>query len=319
MALPRRIEMRLPPVPPRPKAAVRLGFGLAGLGLAPFYWLLAHRWQTPGLRFHLDSAILGLRVLASGPRPLPASLIFRLFVFPMDATRYFEIEFMWRALRKSLPAVRYLDVSSPRLLPLLLLRHRQVQAADLLNPDAADLADTEIVVRAAGLSDRCRLHHCRLEDSAFAPASYDTITSLSVIEHVPDGRAFFERLWALLRPGGRLLLSVPCAAQAVEQYVDRSPYGLLTPDERGFFFWQRLYDSELLQAHFYAIAGQPRRLAIRGERRAGFFEVSTLRKRTDHFYPLWCEPDLMGREFTVFTSLADLPGEGVIALEFVKQ
>lgn len=41
----------------------------------------------------------------------------------------------------------------------------------------------------------------------FAPESYDVVVSLEVLAHVPDQRAFVEKIAGLLKPGGRLMLA----------------------------------------------------------------------------------------------------------------
>ncbi|MBN1484052.1 MAG: class I SAM-dependent methyltransferase [Chloroflexia bacterium] len=43
------------------------------------------------------------------------------------------------------------------------------------------------------------------------PASFETIFSFDVIEHIPDDRRFLQALVELLAPGGTLWLSTPCA------------------------------------------------------------------------------------------------------------
>jgi SAM-dependent methyltransferase len=42
-----------------------------------------------------------------------------------------------------------------------------------------------------------------------APASFDWVYSSHCLEDLPDPRAALARWWALLRPGGHLLLAVP--------------------------------------------------------------------------------------------------------------
>jgi 2-polyprenyl-3-methyl-5-hydroxy-6-metoxy-1,4-benzoquinol methylase len=46
----------------------------------------------------------------------------------------------------------------------------------------------------------------------FPPASFDCITALAVLEHVPDPAGFARGCAAALAPGGRVLLTVPHAA-----------------------------------------------------------------------------------------------------------
>jgi SAM-dependent methyltransferase len=142
---------------------------------------------------------------------------------------------------------------------------------------------------------------------------------MSVLEHIPrDGEAL-EAMWRLLRPGARLLLSVPCAARAFEQSIDRNEYGLLAPEADGFVFWQRFYDEDGLRARIFSVTGPPVRQAVYGETEPGAFARNAQAKRSDPAYPFWREAVMMGREYAVFPSVPALPGEGVAAMELVKR
>jgi len=288
-----------------------------GALLSPSYWIMAHRYRTPGLRFRIDCGLLGLRLLCSPKAPVSYADIYRLFFWPMSSTRYFEFAFMWDALSKlSIP--RYLDVSSPRLFPIILTLKKHELVADLVNPDAADLTSTSHLVKALNLQSRCNIHACLIGAAPFEPGSFDVVTSMSVVEHIPQDMQAVQKMWELLKPGGRLLLTLPCAAEALEQYINQNAYGLLEPDEQGFVFFQRLYDQDLLEERVFSVAGQPRRRVIYGERTAGAHRRTLDRQLGDPFYPFWREPYMMGQDFCYFKEIGELPGEGVIALEFEK-
>ena len=51
-------------------------------------------------------------------------------------------------------------------------------------------------------------------DGTFADAAFDAVVSLDVLEHVPDFRAGLREFARVLRPGGRLVLTVPFYADA---------------------------------------------------------------------------------------------------------
>jgi SAM-dependent methyltransferase len=308
-------------VPPQiqPTRWQRIAYRLMGSVLAPLSWLVAHRYGAPGLGFHQQCALLGLSLLFRKQAPLPLGWSYDLMFRPMDSTRYFEFDFAWRCL-SDLPFRSYLDVSSPRLFPVLLLRRRPGARGEMINPDASDLDWSARVVAAAGLAGRCRTQPLRIQDVTFASGSFEVITSISVIEHVPQDTAAVRVMWGLLGSGGHLVITVPVCVETAEQYIDRNEYGVLAPDARGLTFWQRFYDERLLEERIFSITGAPTHSAVYGEKRAGLFQANAALKRASYntTYPFWREPVMMGEEYEYFSGIGDLPGEGVIGLEFVK-
>jgi len=260
---------------------------------------------------------MAIRLLRTRREHISLADIWRLLLFPMDSFRYFELNFVWDALSNH--AINYyLDVSSPRLLPLMLARRKRHLRAHLINPDPADLAFTDNLIKAFGLAERCDLHGCLISAAPFKVGSFDVVTSISVVEHIPNDKEAIQKLWDFVRPGGRLLLTVPCAAQACDEYIDRNEYGLLEPGEDGFFFFQRLYDNRLLSENVFRITGQPSSHSIYGEKTPGAYHRNQRSKWSDPDYPVWREPYMMCQEYGYFDSVEQLPGVGVIALEFVK-
>ncbi len=285
-----------------------------GLVLFPFYWGMAYLVHTPGLAIRGLCAFKGICLLLIGK---DIKHIYNLIMFPLDSFRYFEFDFMWHTIR-ALEMQTYLDVSSPRLLPIMIIDRYKRLIADLINPDINDLSMTITLAKSFGISNRCRFHHTLIKDTHLKPNSFDVITSMSVIEHIPDDKDAIRIMWDLLKPGGVLLISVPCAAKASEEYTNLNDYGLIETDENGFVFWQRYYDEYLIIDRIYSITGHPRRFQIYGEKKAGSYHQNVTQKRSDSFYPYWREPFIMGLEYEFKSKLADLPGIGVIAMEFVK-
>jgi SAM-dependent methyltransferase len=285
--------------------------------LAPLYAVMAMRAGAPGLQFRAQCTTLAARYLIRTlPRTSPRTL-YELLFWPMDSTRYFEMDFVWRRCLSG-PASRYLDVSSPRLLPLALVLRRPTLRACLLNPDESDLAVTRALAAALRLEDRCTAEPRLIEETQLQASTFDLITSVSVIEHIPDDQRALRHIWRLLQTGGRLLVTVPCAARATDQYTDRNPFGLLRPDEAGYVFWQRYYDEGLLHERIFPITGRPRLMTVYGERQHGSFRANARKRLSNPSYPLWREPYMMSQDYTYFSRVSDLPGEGVVAMEFVK-
>lgn len=289
---------------------------LAGNILCPAYWLAALFAGGPGLFFHLQCAWLGVISLVT--RRLKRghySLIF----FPMDSTRYFEFGVSWERLHR-LPFTRYLDVSSPRLLPLMLMRSNRQATAELINPDANDIRDTERFFRAFGVGERCRFSARTIEQASLEQSSFDLITCISVLEHIPADSEAVERMWSLLRIGGRLVLTLPCMSHPLEQYISDNQYGVLQPGSDGYTFWQRYYDEERLREKIYRITGLPEHMVIFGEKTNGlFFRNATMKRVLGGRYPFWREAYMMATEYRYYPSLEDLPGEGVVFVEFLKK
>jgi SAM-dependent methyltransferase len=300
-----------------PNALEMFALGVLGLLLSPFYILLASFHNVPGLHFRWKCLRLGLILLFRRKAATDLKTIFLILLYPLDSTRYFELDFAWKTL-KTHPLNKYLDISSPRLLFTLFLLEDKSLHAELVNPDKSDLVETAGLLKAAGLATRCRLHDCIISESKFQPGSFDLISSISVVEHIPEDRQAIEKMWQLLKPGGRLLITVPCAAKTLEQYIDRDEFGLHGGAGGGYVFWQRFYDPELLVDRIFSVTGEPVRQAVFGERAPGLFQKMVERKRQNRFYPFWREPYMTGQDYRFFQRVEDLPGEGVIAMEFVK-
>lgn len=309
-----RLYLTYPKSLPRVSRTKRFWHILGGLVFFPLYWAMAYAMGVPGLVFRRQCAVLGVRLLLKG-RDLRRA--YNLVVAPMDSVRYFEFDFMWSTIRR-LDIDSYLDVSSPRLFPLMVVDRVPGLIADLINPDRKDLAATISWAKSLNIADRCRVYPNRIEEAPVEIGSFDLITSISVVEHIPDDTAAIRKMWDLLRPGGLLLVTVPCAAMASEEYINVDEYELLEADERGFVFWQRYYDEELLDQRIFSVTGRPRRMRIYGEKCANSYNQNATRKRTDALYPYWREPFMMGLEYELKNRLSELPGMGVVAMEFVK-
>jgi SAM-dependent methyltransferase len=294
----------------------RLWQGLVGILLLPFYVITAWILGAPGVALHFKCAFLALRLFLFGRISLRTC--YSIMCSPMDSTRYFEFCEVLNGLAH-VPFNRYLDVSSPGLVPLLLLMRNKAAAADMINPDGRDLQDTERLAEAMGLTGRCKFTKSTIETVEFAPGTFDLITCISVLEHIPSDREAVDMMWSLLRPGGRLVLTLPCMAQPLEQYISCNEYGVLSPESDGYTFWQRYYDEERLREIIFKIAGPPVRKAVYGECSYGLFYRNASSKRLlGRLYPIWRESYMMATEYRYFKTIDELPGEGVIMLEFVK-
>jgi SAM-dependent methyltransferase len=236
----------------------------------------------------------------------------------MDSVRYFEFDFVWKALSRYQGTSHYLDVSSPRLLPVLFSYCRKDTYVHMVNPDKGDLAITRDLVSTLKLADRCNLCECLVDKICLDESSIDVITSISVLEHIIDDREAIVKMWELLKIGGKLLLTVPCAAIPFEEFMDYNEYGLLAPDDSGFVFSQRFYDKTLIEENIISVTGTPLNYSIFGEKTKDNFFKNRELKFYPTSYPYWKEPWIVAKEYGYFDSISKLPGIGVIAMEFQK-
>lgn len=284
-----------------------------GLVLFPFYWLAASIAGAPAMLLRWRFLWFGIRLLFRGGEYVTA---YRCVVSPMDSVRHFEFDFFWRRARAG-RVINLLDVSSPRLISLMLLDADLELRAHLMNPDAKDLARTKSIAKSMALESRCTFDSRRVGELSLNGPKYDLITCMSVLEHIVDDYAAVQAIWEMLMPGGRLLLSVPCAAAGLDEYSDLDEYGLLERDGHGFVFWQRYYDDQRL-TRIFAITGKPSSCAIFGERVAGGYDADVLAKRSDPNYPHWRDCYATAKTYAAYRTLDELPGMGVIAMEFLK-
>lgn len=90
-----------------------------------------------------------------------------------------------------------------------------------------------------------------LEEAAFPPESFDLITMMDVIEHVPDHKPLVEKLYSLIKPGGMLRLKTPCPESIVHyQYGPQ----WISSDMHLLYFSRRILTDGLKRAGFDIVA-----------------------------------------------------------------
>jgi SAM-dependent methyltransferase len=275
--------------------------------LSPFYLLAAWLKGGPGLSVHWSCAETGLKLLVRKPRKHHARWIY----YPLDSTRYFEIPF---ALRHAGQFEKWLDVSSPRQLAALLLPRHPRASAVLLNPDAVDLAETREMAGLLGLT--CETAGARIDEFE-SNSKFDLITCLSVLEHIPDDAGALKKMWQMLSPGGRFILTVPASAEGGTQRISQDPYGLHQATEGDGYFFQRFYSPRQIR-DLESITGAPLAREVWGERQNGWLQASFERKRLNPAYPVWREPYDMAANWRQFDTIEALPGEGVWCAVYAK-
>jgi SAM-dependent methyltransferase len=169
---------------------------------------------------------------------------------PLDPSRYLELPWALAALPAA-PGEQVLDLASPKLLAVALGRRGvRVTTVDELEPEIEAwrrLAEGEPNVRLVVADGRAL---------PFQDGSFDHATSISVLEHIPDGgdAAALAELARCVRRGGRIAVTVPYAARARNEYRDAPLYvDHGETDASGRAFFQRWYDAEALEALVAAV------------------------------------------------------------------
>jgi SAM-dependent methyltransferase len=188
------------------------------------------------LRLYGTSVGLGLRYLVRHGYLREA--VIRV-VLPLEPSRYLELPWAHAALGAR-AGQRVLDLASPKLLAVALAR----EGVEVVSVDrfAAEIETWRRLVQEPRLS-------FEVGDGRALPfpdASFDHAYSVSVLEHIEgDGAAAALRgLARVVRPGGRVALTLPHAASAREEFRDSALYD----EGEGRAFFQLWYDDARIDA-----------------------------------------------------------------------
>lgn len=326
-------RLYLPAARPRPGLVMRLvsqwrntwraaGCGweaLKGARQARQSFVQARRLNLPGQEYYHLGRHIGWRLLVardpSGP-PLLAC--------PVSSTRYFEFDFARRALLgDSFAPRRCLDISSPFLFSFDVVRRRPEARVWMLNPDARDLRRTQRLRDALGWPG-IELAEAGVESLDAMDDEYDAVWALSVIERIAgpagDDRDAVRRIWRAVRPGGRLLLTVPTDQTAWDEYREKDEYGTQSKaDKSSRFFFQRFYDESSIRERIIQTIGQePARMEWFGEKTPGHFHAYIARWRREGAAATRNDPLDIAMNYQFYSSFTDMPGAGVCGLLFEK-
>jgi SAM-dependent methyltransferase len=158
-------------------------------------------------------------------------------VVPLDPSRYLELPAARRELGAR-PGERVLDLASPKLLAVALARAGvRVTSVDEL------ASEVEAWRRLAGTVPNLRFEVGDGRSLSYGDATFDHAYSVSVLEHIvePGDEQALRELARVVKPGGRVFVTLPYATEEREDwrdapaYVDHGGHG-------GRFFFQRWYD-----------------------------------------------------------------------------
>jgi SAM-dependent methyltransferase len=162
-------------------------------------------------------------------------------VVPLDPSRYLELPWAVERLAAQ-TGERVLDLASPKLLAVVLARQGvHVTSVDQLE---REIETWQALAGDAGVD-------FRLADGRALPfedASFDHAYSISVLEHIeePGDAEALRELDRVVKPGGRVLLTLPHAPEYREDWRDAPVYA--NEPGRGRSFFQRWYDPPRVDA-----------------------------------------------------------------------
>ncbi len=214
------------------------------------------RWSSWGDTATLYRFSLGLGLRSLDIRHARAAL--PRILNPLAYPRGMEFALTLKALGLR-EGARVLDVASPKLLFLWLAANSRLEltTTDIVGsfvPPTAYLLDRLGLANEIG--ERLRLETQDARRMTYADASFDAVYSISVIEHIPDdgdSRAM-RQIDRVLRPGGRLCLTVPFSSQYEEEWVSRDVFERRRRSTEKLFF-QRRYDPGALQKRLVGPSG----------------------------------------------------------------
>lgn len=243
------------------------------------------------------------------------------FCNPVSITRYFEFPFVFNHIDGT-NYYKFLDVSSPRLFLCYLLDHYSQIQIEAINPDIKDLNETEKMMKILGLSERIHFSPNDATKLPYPDNSFDVITSISVIEHIPNNgdSLAIQEMWRVLKKGGKLIITVPCAKKHYDEWRETDVYNLGNPQNQDKYFFQRLYDLESLQSRFFnVIQTQPTTIQIFGEKKSGTFAEYEKRWLKYGMEETIKDPLHIVKDYQFYDTLEKLLGVGVCGLVFEKK
>lgn len=237
------------------------------------------------------SLSLGMGYYRSGPKKVLHREALRRILTPINVSRCYEFRRTYELLKPQKGELVF-DLSSPKLLSHFLSEKSgcRVITADMNKEEVADwttLTSERKTCPAWVIANGVSL--------GFKDDTFDKVYSISVLEHIPgDGdTSAMRELARVLKPGGRLVITVPYAGKYRSEYMEKDVYNLNT-GKNGIFHWSHFYDEGALRKKLIEGSG----LVLEGVY-FGYGPGSALWKRIERMgrygFPLWIFSMLLER------------------------
>jgi SAM-dependent methyltransferase len=266
------------------------------------------------MKFNHFGRQIGWRLLLKGVRSGA-----RLLLVPVSSTRYFEFPFVEACLPVSPKAC--LDASSPKLFGLWLAKNNPTISIQMLNPDPIDNNETKAIARNLNISN-IRTEIAAIDCLSSHTERYDCIWSISVVEHVYgdyEDDVAMQLMYQALKPGGRLIVTIPVDQKYWIEYRDTPPDGPVARMTEKGYFTQRFYDQKAIQERLISPIGkQPSIIRWWGEKTNGRFLNYCQRWIRDGYSCTVDDPREFSEHYQEFATWNEMPGVGVCGLMFEK-
>lgn len=221
-------------------------------------------------------------------------------VVPLDPSRYLELPETKQELAAR-AGDRVLDLASPKLLAVELAR----EGVDVTSVDAYE----DEIERWRRLTEGKRNLRFDVADGRALPYPDETFEhaySISVLEHIaaPGDREALNELARVVKPGGRVVITLPHAPAAYDEHRDRPLYG---GDDT---FFQRWYDDAALEELTASVPA----LRLQGKRVARL--QPNLNAAYNRLFP-WLVP--LGPFFGLLAREREGPDGDIVRLTFVRR
>ena len=169
----------------------------------------------------------------------------------------------------------------PRLLDVGCALGFMLQEARLAGCDAVGVETSAFAARRAQIQSGCPVHAGTLQQAAFPSDSFDVVTLMDVIEHVPEPRPLIDEIYRVLRRNGVLFIVTPNFASIFVRLYKRNAYGI-GPEEHVVHYEPSTIKRLLRETGFQRVmvgskdiyADNLRRLLGRGTGSAGSIKAS---------------------------------------------
>lgn len=278
-----------------------------------FYLKRTQQDNLPGKEFSDFGFRTGLKLIIKG------KFSPKLLLNPVSIVRYFEYDFVYSCINSNIQNV--LDVSSPYLFGFYICKNHDISYT-YINPDRRDLYNVRSLANKLKFRGNYLTSHADARSLAFANNIFNTVISISVIEHVygEDDSLVMKELWRVLKPGGRLVLTFPVKPVYEIEFRDNDIYNLESEKKAEGYFFQRIYDEENINKRLLSSVSNFEIIdkKVFGEISSDFYNSYKKRWIKKGYSETVKDAYYISKYFRYFNSISELKGIGVIGLTLKK-